>query len=403
MNTGGPSNSRESVGAGSGSSLTGSSAAVVKAPVGLPSAPSAEASGVGVGHSNSATRTGGLLGSLLGRSGGAQASTSADGGRRGSDADMPLSSRQRDGSAAPRISKERARLEAQRSDKWLKMLGDWRGWMGSEAKRTQARNRCRKGIPEAMRGRAWQVIVDSPGVRQACGGDGAYKRLLSLKLAGQGGPTRSSSSDGASLGGAAGSPGAGAGAAADAYLLRGWSSGGGKGVTSAPSAPGAASARPKGGPAASDSAKVTVASADIPPLVPAAALFRALEGRAEGHATPDIVDTIERDINRTFPHISLFSQVGGLGQTSLFRVLVAYAQLNDHVGYCQGMGFIAALFLSYMPEEDAFWLFASVMQHEPHCLAHLFGPGLPLSGQLDFQLEALLKRKLPKLAAHLDR
>ena len=42
------------------------------------------------------------------------------------------------------------------------------------------------------------------------------------------------------------------------------------------------------------------------------------------------------------------------GQTALFRVLVAYAQADPAVGYCQGMGFIAAVLLSYLTEEDAF-------------------------------------------------
>ena len=32
----------------------------------------------------------------------------------------------------------------------------------------------------------------------------------------------------------------------------------------------------------------------------------------------------ERDVNRTFPQYSMFSDVGSIGQTSLFRVLVAY-------------------------------------------------------------------------------
>lgn len=44
-----------------------------------------------------------------------------------------------------------------------------------------------------------------------------------------------------------------------------------------------------------------------------------------------------------------------LGQTLLRRVLRAYANYDEEVGYCQGMGFIAGMFLTYMPEEEAFW------------------------------------------------
>jgi hypothetical protein len=42
------------------------------------------------------------------------------------------------------------------------------------------------------------------------------------------------------------------------------------------------------------------------------------------------------------------------GQTSLFRLLVAYAQHDPAIGYCQGMGFVCAVLLSYMTEADAF-------------------------------------------------
>ena len=59
-----------------------------------------------------------------------------------------------------------------------------------------------------------------------------------------------------------------------------------------------------------------------------------------------------------------------LRQQSLFNVLTAYAMMNTEVGYCQGiclnipkiiillwkgMSQIAAIFLMYMDEEDAFW------------------------------------------------
>jgi hypothetical protein len=45
----------------------------------------------------------------------------------------------------------------------------------------------------------------------------------------------------------------------------------------------------------------------------------------------------------------------GYGQDSLRNVLTYYAVFDKEVGYCQGMGFIAAMFLTYMPEEDAFY------------------------------------------------
>ena len=86
------------------------------------------------------------------------------------------------------------------------------------------------------------------------------------------------------------------------------------------------------------------------------------------------IDQIERDLNRTFPtHIRFREENGffflfffnwsifltsfffpnntiGLGQQALGRVLRAYAKYNPKLGYCQGMGFIAALFLMMMEE-----------------------------------------------------
>lgn len=70
---------------------------------------------------------------------------------------------------------------------------------------------------------------------------------------------------------------------------------------------------------------------------------------------------IGRDIDRTYPLHEMFYEDGGPGQVSLRRILTWYAALDPEVGYCQGMGFIAALLLSYMVEEDAFYCFYAVL------------------------------------------
>jgi hypothetical protein len=44
------------------------------------------------------------------------------------------------------------------------------------------------------------------------------------------------------------------------------------------------------------------------------------------------------------------------GQASLRRVLKAYSLYDREIGYCQGMNFIAGMFLTLMSEEEAFWL-----------------------------------------------
>ena len=49
------------------------------------------------------------------------------------------------------------------------------------------------------------------------------------------------------------------------------------------------------------------------------------------------------------------------GQASLRRVLKAYSVRDQDVGYCQGMNFIAGMFLTFMPEEESFWLLAGML------------------------------------------
>ena len=63
-----------------------------------------------------------------------------------------------------------------------------------------------------------------------------------------------------------------------------------------------------------------------------------------------VLDQITLDLHRTFPtHVQFFGE-GGSGQQALARVLSAYSKYNTHLGYCQGMNFITAMFLMMMEE-----------------------------------------------------
>uniref|UniRef100_A0A7S2KF21 Rab-GAP TBC domain-containing protein n=1 Tax=Leptocylindrus danicus TaxID=163516 RepID=A0A7S2KF21_9STRA len=92
-----------------------------------------------------------------------------------------------------------------------------------------------------------------------------------------------------------------------------------------------------------------------------------------------------------------------LGQTLLRRVLRAYANYDEEVGYCQGMGFIAGMFLTYMPEEQAFWQLVGVMNEEPCNLRDLFSVGMAGAQQVLYVADKLTRKVLPKLAKHFDR
>jgi len=49
---------------------------------------------------------------------------------------------------------------------------------------------------------------------------------------------------------------------------------------------------------------------------------------------------ILRDVARTFPHMSMFSERKGQGQQMLFNLMKAYSLYDTEVGYCQGLCFI---------------------------------------------------------------
>ncbi|OZJ03981.1 hypothetical protein BZG36_04047, partial [Bifiguratus adelaidae] len=54
---------------------------------------------------------------------------------------------------------------------------------------------------------------------------------------------------------------------------------------------------------------------------------------------------ILRDVGRTFPHVEYFKESEGRGQTAMANLLKAYALLDNEVGYCQGLAFIAGVLL----------------------------------------------------------
>lgn len=84
------------------------------------------------------------------------------------------------------------------------------------------------------------------------------------------------------------------------------------------------------------------------------------------------------------------------------HVFVCIQYLVLQVGYVQGMGFICAVLLTYMTEEEAFWTLVAVMSGQRHAaLEGMYLPGLPLLQCCLFQLQELLAEKLPKLASHM--
>lgn len=109
----------------------------------------------------------------------------------------------------------------------------------------------------------------------------------------------------------------------------------------------------------------------------------------------DMENVIFRDINRTFPKNVFFKEKYGQGQKMLFNVLRTYSTYNKTTGYVQGMGFIAALFLTYMDEEQAFWMLHSLMTK--YNLSGYYEDNFPGLIKSFYILLSLMKKHLPQI------
>lgn len=103
------------------------------------------------------------------------------------------------------------------------------------------------------------------------------------------------------------------------------------------------------------------------------------------------------DINRTMPNHIMFKD-DGVGQQALFRVLKAYSLHDPELGYCQGMGFIIAILLIYMTEENAFWMLVSIMTK--YEMRDFYLPNMPGVYKAFYKINYLFKQYIPALFKH---
>lgn len=124
--------------------------------------------------------------------------------------------------------------------------------------------------------------------------------------------------------------------------------------------------------------------------------YRSLAERQSGYEYQ-----IHVDVQRTFRRHYLFATSYGRGQTELFNVLNAFAIRFRKIGYCQGMSDIAAVFLMYYDELEAYEIMSEFFKENR--LGRLFDSGFPgLPKLIKMQLQ-LLKHHVPRIFERLNR
>jgi hypothetical protein len=170
-----------------------------------------------------------------------------------------------------------------------------------------------------------------------------------------------------------------------------------------------------------------------------------MSGVAENTRLQTLKGVIERDLHRTFPKHILFNgspdqaescysstncsenldlqcssrpinsipssgeimsshDLGGsCGSDALRRILYAYSVYDPDVGYCQGMNFVAGMFLTFLPEEESFWMLVAVMNEEPYYMRSMFLENMAGTHKALYIVDKLIKKYLPKLHRYFNR
>uniref|UniRef100_A0A2I3GSR5 Rab-GAP TBC domain-containing protein n=1 Tax=Nomascus leucogenys TaxID=61853 RepID=A0A2I3GSR5_NOMLE len=124
--------------------------------------------------------------------------------------------------------------------------------------------------------------------------------------------------------------------------------------------------------------------------------------KEKGKRSSEHIHQIDRDVSRTLQNHIFFRHRYGTKQQELFHILLAYAEYNPEVGYRRNLSHIAALFLLYLPEEDAFWALVQLLASERHSLQGFHSPnGGTVQGLQDHQGH-VVPTSQPKTMRHLD-
>ncbi|XP_063574833.1 TBC1 domain family member 3D-like isoform X4 [Pongo abelii] len=125
--------------------------------------------------------------------------------------------------------------------------------------------------------------------------------------------------------------------------------------------------------------------------------------KEKGKRSSEHIHQIDLDISRTLRKHIFFRDRYGAKQRELFYILLAYSQYNPEVGYCRDLSHIAALFLLYLPEEDAFWALVQLLANERHSLQGFHSPNGGTVQGLQDQQEHVVPTSQPKTMWHQDK
>lgn len=121
--------------------------------------------------------------------------------------------------------------------------------------------------------------------------------------------------------------------------------------------------------------------------------YHVLAERAPNEESVEL-STVEKDVLRTFADRDEFGTTES--HSLLRRVLSAYALRHT---YCQGMSYVVALLLQHLPEREAFWTLAALVEKflpEGYFTDDLHGAYM----DQHIAFAVFLPFRLPRLAAH---
>ncbi|XP_033040056.1 TBC1 domain family member 3G-like isoform X1 [Trachypithecus francoisi] len=125
--------------------------------------------------------------------------------------------------------------------------------------------------------------------------------------------------------------------------------------------------------------------------------------KEKGKRSSEHIHQIDLDVSGTLRTHIFFRDRYGAKQRELFYILLAYSEYNPEVGYCRDLSHIAALFLLYLPEEDAFWALVQLLASERHSLQGFHSPNSGTVQGLQDHQEHVVPTSQPRTMWHLDK